>query len=112
MIDNENEKYIVLSKELYKKYGFTNGLIIQQLENGGGEFIGSTGTLCNAIGVLSSTSIKNHLKELIGRGIIRAEKINGWYYKFILTEHPKKVLPEAVQNLVNKIKEIRESKNG
>lgn len=45
MVDNEDEKYIVLSKDLYKQYGFTNWLIIQQLINGGGEFIGSTGTL-------------------------------------------------------------------
>lgn len=112
MINNEDEKYIVLSKDLYRKYGLSKGLIIQQLVNGGGEFIGSTGTLCNAIGVLSSTSVKNHLKELINLGIIRAENIGGWYHKYILTGNKKRKLPDNVQHLVDKIKEIHKEKNG
>lgn len=113
MVDNEDEKYIVLSKDLYKQYGFTNGLIIQQLINGGGEFIGSTGTLCNAIGVLSSTSVKNHLKELINAGIIKSENIGGWYHKFILVSagNKRNKIPEKVKQLVDKIKEIHD-RNG
>lgn len=112
MVDNEEEKYIVLRKDVYLKYGFTKGLIIQQLLNGGGEFIGSSGTLCHAIGVLSYTSIKNHLKELIKNGIIKSENIEGWYHKYVLMEYPEKKIPDRVKKIVDKIKEIRESKNG
>ena len=99
MINNEDEKYIVLSKDIYKKYGFSKGLIIQQLINGGGDFIGSTGTLCNAIGVLSSTSVKNHLKELIKDGVIKSENIGGWYNKYILISIKDKQFKKALASI-------------
>lgn len=115
MINNENNEYIVLSKALYKKYGFVKGLIIQTLVDNGGEFIGSTGQLSDVIGVVSNTSIKTHLKEMVDSGIIKKKNVDGWinHYTFatdISVVTKKQKVPESVQRIVKRLDELKKKK--
>lgn len=116
MINNENNEYIVLSKSLYKKYGFVKGLIIQTLVDNGGEFIGSTGQLSDVIGVVSNTSIKTHLKEIVDSGIIKKKNVDGWINEYTLTVEidvalKKKKIPESVAKIMEKIKTLKNNKD-
>ena len=113
-MDNEDNKYIVIRKDIYSKFGFVKGIIIQILVNGNGEFIGSTGTLYDIISVVSITSIKNHLKELELQGIVKKEKVGGWCNKYVLSDKSlisedckKHKLPENVRKIVERLNEIK-----
>lgn len=115
MINNENNEYIVLSKALYKKYGFVKGLIIQTLVDNGGEFIGSTGQLSDVIGVVSNTSIKTHLKEMVDSGIIKKKNVDGWINEYTLATDisvvtKKHKVPESVQRIVKRLDELKKKK--
>ena len=116
MINNENNEYIVLSKALYRKYGFVKGLIIQTLVDNGGKFIGSTGQLSDVIGVVSNTSIKTHLKEIVDSGIIKKKNVDGWINEYTLAVEidvalKKKKVPESVTSIIDKINKLRKVKN-
>lgn len=115
MINNENNEYIVLSKALYKKYGFVKGLIIQALVDNGGKFIGSTGQLSDVIGVISNTSIKTHLKEMVDSGIIKKKNVDGWINEYTLATDisvvtKKHKVPESVQRIVKRLDELKKKK--
>lgn len=115
MINNENNEYIVLSKALYRKYGFVKGLIIQTLVDNGGEFIGSTGQLSDVIGVVSNTSIKTHLKEIVDSGIIKKKNVDGWINEYTLATDisvvtKKQKVPESVQRIVKRLDELKKKK--
>lgn len=117
MINNEDNKYIILRKDLYYKFGFAGGLIVQLLVNGKGEFIGSTGTMHDIISVVSLVSVKNHLKELERNGVIITERIGGWCNKYKLSdmslienEYKLHNFPEKVQHIVEKLNEIKKKK--
>lgn len=83
-INNENEEYIYLRKDLFNRWGLIKGLIIQYLINGNGEFIGSVGSFCNVVDIGSDGSVKNYLRELEELGVIKREKIRGWTNRFTL----------------------------
>lgn len=114
MINNEDNKYIVLRKDIYSKFGFVSGMIVQLLVDGDGEFIGSTGTMHDIISVVSLTSVKNHLKELEYGGVIITEKVGGWCNRYKLVDKSfihgmvyKRKIPIEVKEIVEKIKKIR-----
>lgn len=116
MINNENNEYIVLSKTLYKKYGFVKGLIIQTLVDNKGKFIGSMGQLSDIIGSVSATSVKNHMNELVNDGIVKKENIDGWINEYTLTVEidvalKKKKIPESVAKIMEKIKTLKNNKD-
>lgn len=113
-INNENEEYIYLRKDLFNRWGLIKGLIIQYLINGDGEFIGSVGSFCNVVGIGSDGGFKSHLRELEDSGVIKKEKIRGWTNRFTLVNESytknKKTrhkLPKSVIDCVAKIEEIR-----
>ena len=116
MINNENNEYIVLSKALYKKYGFVKGLIIQTLVDNKGKFIGSMGQLSDIIGSVSSTSIKTHMNELVNDGIVKKKNVDGWINEYTLTVEidvalKKKKVPESVTRIIDKINKLRKVKD-
>lgn len=113
-INNEDNKYIIIRKDIYAKFGFAKGLIIQTLVDGNGEFIGSTGTLHDVISVISITSVKNHLNELESQGFVKKEKVGGWCNKYVLSDKSliseyckKHKLPENVRKIVERLNEIK-----
>lgn len=115
MVNNEDNSYIILKKDLYRKYGFTKSLILQTLINNGGEFIGSTGQLTDVIGVVTNTSVKNHLKELIENGVIKKIEVDGWVNRYtLLTENEialkKRKVPDSVKRIVQRLEEIHKGK--
>ena len=77
LINNKNNEYIVLKKELYKKYGLSKGLILQVLTDNGGTFIGSIGQLTDIIGVITSESVKVRMNELVNDGVVQKQRVNG-----------------------------------
>lgn len=116
MINNENNEYIVLSKALYKKYGFVKGLIIQTLVDNKGKFIGSMGQLSDIIGSVSATSVKTHMNELVNDGIVEKENIDGWINEYTLTVEidvalKKKKIPESVAKIMENIKKLKTDKS-
>lgn len=116
MINNENNEYIVLSKALYKKYGFVKGLIIQTLVDNKGKFIGSIGQLSDIISSVSATSIRNHMNELVNDGIVEKENIDGWINEYTLSIETdvllkKKKVPESVSRIIDKINKLRKVKD-
>lgn len=116
MINNENNEYIVLSKALYKKYGFVKGLIIQTLVDNKGKFIGSMGQLSDIIGSVSATSVKSHMNELVNDGIVKKENIDGWINEYTLVVEidvalKKKKVPESVTRIIDKINKLRKVKD-
>lgn len=115
MINNENNEYIVLSKILYKKYGFVKGLIIQTLVDNKGKFIGSMGQLSDIIGSVSATSVKSHMNELVNDGIVKKENIDGWINEYTLATDisvvtKKQKVPESVQRIVKRLDELKKKK--
>lgn len=113
-MNNEDNKYIIIRKDIYAKFGFAKGLIIQTLVDGNGEFIGSTGTLHDVISVISITSVKNHLNELESQGFVKKEKVGGWCNRYKLVDKSfihgmvyKRKIPIEVKEIVEKIKKIR-----
>lgn len=115
MINNENNEYIVLSKNLYKKYGFVKGLIIQTLVDNKGKFIGSIGQLTDIIGTISNTSVSHHLEELIDKGIVNKKNIDGWINEYTLATDisvvtKKHKVPESVQRIVKRLDELKKKK--
>lgn len=116
MINNENNEYIVLSKALYKKYGFVKGLIIQTLVDNKGKFIGSMGQLSDIIGSVSATSVKSHMNELVNDGIVKKKNVDGWINEYTLTVEidvalKKKKIPESVAKIMEKIKKLKTDKS-
>lgn len=116
LINNENNEYIVLSKVLYKKYGLVKGLIIQTLVDNKGKFIGSMGQLSDIIGSVSSTSVKNHMNELVNDGIVEKENIDGWINEYTLKVEidvalKKKKIPESVTKIMGKINMLKADKS-
>lgn len=116
MINNENNEYIVLSKALYKKYGFIKGLIIQTLVDNKGKFIGSMGQLSDIIGSVSATSVKSHMNELVNDGIVKKKNVDGWINEYTLTVEidvalKKKKIPESVAKIMEKIKKLNTDKS-
>ena len=112
LINNENNEYIVLSKVLYKKYGLVKGLIIQTLVDNKGKFIGSMGQLADVIGIVSGTSIKTHMNELVNDGIVKKENVDGWINEYTLKVEidvalKKKKIPESVTKIMEKINMIK-----
>lgn len=116
MINNENNEYIVLSKALYKKYGFPKGIIIQTLIDNKGKFIGSIGQLTDILGTISNTSVSHHLEELIDKGIVNKKNIDGWMNEYTLAIEidvalKNKKIPESVTKIMEKIKKLKADKS-
>lgn len=115
LINNKNNEYIVLKKELYKRYGLSKGLILQVLTDNGGTFIGSIGQLTDIIGVITSESVKVRMNELVNDGVVQKQRVNGMSNKYTLTMEPEEMLhkrrmPESVQKIVQRLEEIKKEK--
>lgn len=115
LINNKNNEYIVLKKELYKRYGLSKGLILQVLTDNGGTFIGSIGQLTDIIGVITSESVKVRMNELVNDGVVQKQRVNGISNKYTLTMEPEEMLhkrkmPESVQRIVKRLDELKKKK--
>ena len=115
LINNKNNEYIVLKKELYKRYGLSKGLILQVLTDNGGTFIGSIGQLTDIIGVITSESVKVRMNELVNDGVVQKQRVNGMSNKYTLTMKPEEMLhkrrmPESVKKIVQRLEEIKKEK--
>lgn len=114
-INKKNNEYIVLKKELYKRYGLSKGLILQVLTDNGGTFIGSIGQLTDIIGVITSESVKVRMNELVNDGVVQKQRVNGLSNKYTLTMEPEEMLnkrkiPESVKKIVQRLEEIKKEK--
>lgn len=115
LINKKNNEYIVLKKELYKRYGLSKGLILQVLTDNGGTFIGSIGQLTDIIGVITSESVKVRMNELVNDGVVQKQRVNGLSNKYTLTMEPEEMLnkrkiPESVKKIVQRLEEIKKEK--
>lgn len=115
LINNKNNEYIVLKKELYKRYGLSKALILQVLTDNGGTFIGSIGQLTDIIGVITSESVKVRMNELVNDGVVQKQRVNGMSNKYTLTMGPEEMLhkrrmPESVKKIVQRLEEIKKEK--
>lgn len=128
---------IVLEKKYIDKFNFSGAALIAFLKEKGGVYNGSLKELSKEMGIMSLTGIVKVERKLEILGIIKAEKSKRREYRYILDEDvlegrkylkkeqeikeelPEQTpevyvnnhkIPKKVQDLVDKIQEIRENK--
>lgn len=128
MEEKDKNKFIVINKELYEKYGLSKSAVLQILIDNNGEFMGNILSLKDQIVILGYATVNGAIKDLIDSGIIRCRKIMGWSNKYTIKDFDKYYkyascnikyknknanldkLPDKVKGHLQRIKELREEK--
>lgn len=125
--DIDAEDYVIIRKDIFKRYGAFKGIVLQTLIDLGGSFEGTVYNFSRMIDSVSRTTVRGNIQQLCNEGAILMRNLYDNVYHISINqkkcdeesharmenfrkEEKKRTLPKEVLYHLQRIKEIREEK--
>lgn len=125
--DIDAEDYVIIRKDIFKRYGAFKGVVLQTLIDLGGKYEGTVYNFSRMIDSVSRTTIRTHILQLCKEEAILMRNLYDNVYRISINqkkcdeeskvrienfrkEEKKRTLPREVMYHLQRIKEIREEK--